>query len=100
MPVPSRKARDGTTDTKPFRLVESRSCRGRPFFGRTADCSLQNPTESLPNRGFLGIIPDGGSSLGVGMRGKAADRAQCCDASGRLIESKRGIPAQAPYLSG
>src|SRR6266481_3228604 len=41
MPVPSRKARDGTAGTKPPCDVGARFCRGRPFFGRAAVGSIQ-----------------------------------------------------------
>ena len=48
MPVPSRKARDGTAATKPPGVVGGRFCRGRPFFGRAAVCSIQYQAESPP----------------------------------------------------
>src|SRR5216684_580424 len=51
MPVPSRKARDGTAATKPPSDVGGRFYRGRPFFGRAAACSIQYQAESPPNSG-------------------------------------------------
>src|SRR6266436_1506761 len=60
MPVPSRKARDGTAATKPPCLVGGRFCSGRPFFGRAAVCSIQYQAESPPTKGFTyhsGIPP-------------------------------------------
>ena len=41
MPVPSRNSRDGTASTKPSRNLGGGFCRGRPFLGRAAVCSLR-----------------------------------------------------------
>src|SRR5229473_7548756 len=46
---PSRKARDGTAATKPPCVFGGRFCRGRPFFGRAAVCSIQYQAESPPD---------------------------------------------------
>src|SRR5712691_4344706 len=57
MPVPSRKARDGTAATKSPCVAGGRFCSGRPFFGRAAVCSIQYQAESPP--GFV-IAPGSG----------------------------------------
>src|SRR4029077_14796211 len=48
MPVPSRKARDGTAATKPPCVVAGRFCSGRPFFGRAAVRAIEYQAESPP----------------------------------------------------
>jgi len=50
VPAPSRRTRDGVASTKPARIFGGGFCRGRPFFGRAAICSIQVDSKPCPLR--------------------------------------------------